>query len=166
MKARHYILIVAAAMLAACDPGHDDDVVLCNKTDVSVTVLPSQRDEQEAYYSRYENYTIAAGEEVVVVNNGGIGQSSRDECEYWLLQYLADSVTFRFADGSEVTYHSDDTTDAISPFNLASELFSYDEKLSTGLWFHDNPYYGRLTFSITKAHLEAARTPVNDTISD
>ena len=157
-------------MLAACDPAHDDDVVLCNKTDVSVTVLPSQYSEQAAqdstYYPRNENSTIAAGEEVAVINEGGIGHSSRDGCEQLLLQYLADSVTFRFADGREVTYHSADTTDAISPYNLASELFTYDEKLSRGLWFRGMPYYGRLTFSITKEHLEAARTPVNDTISD
>lgn len=149
--------IAAIFLLSSCDPGFDEDMVIHNQSQHSVTVIPSpsyyyNQELDSTFVHESESFTIAIGDSVTVSNDVGIGSASRDIAIYSFQNYYNDSVILRFDDGFQVTYHSDDTT-GISPYNFASGNYSYSEKLKEkGLYFRNHPYYGRMTFTITEAH--------------
>ena len=150
-------VVAAAFLLLSCDPGFDEDMVIRNQSQHSVTVIPSpyyyyNQELDSTFIHESESFTIATGDSVIVSNDGGIGSASRDNAIHCFQNYYNDSVTLRFDDGLQAIYHSYDTT-GISPYNFASSNYSYSEKLKEkGLYFRNHPYYGRMTFTITEAH--------------
>ena len=150
-------LAAVSILLSSCDPGFDEDMVILNQSQHSVTVVPSpycyySQERDSTFVHEKETFDIAPGDSVTVSRDGGTGSASRDNAIYHFQHYYNDSVTFRFDDGLQVTYHSDDTT-GISPYNFASGNYSYSEKLNEkGLYFKNHPYYGKMTFTLTEAH--------------
>lgn len=162
-KTTKFVAVILLAVLdTACDPAFTEEIALRNGSSHTVTVIPcplSWHDsEQDTTFTREnQTYTIAPGEEVVVLYDGGIGSASFTIGESMFFQYYCDSVTFRFngETGPQIVYHKSDTT-GISPYNFNSLNYQYEEKLNTGHVFHDLPYYGKLTFTITDEHYDAA----------
>lgn len=164
---KHHNLILQFALeltcvvfLASCDPAYDEDVAIKNNSSHRVTVLPSDycfiNDSGDSTIVREnQSHVIEAGEAVVVESTGGLGSASREEGVWMARQYLADSVVFQFDGARKVVYHKEDTT-GISPYNFNSENYVYEEELVTGMVFHGNPYYGKLTFILTDEHYNMA----------
>lgn len=147
MKLRNTLMVAAAAlMMAACDPGFEEDIVLSNSTSHSVTIVPSGDSE----------VTLAAGEEKVIKHRDGLGGASLEFGINAFAWYYGDSVVVRFDNSRQVTYHKDDTT-GISPYNFSGQNYTYEEKRKESSPFKGNPYYGKLTFSITDEHYGAAQ---------
>lgn len=155
-------IILLAVLATACDPAYTEEIAIRNASSHTVTVIPSPLNwydsiQDTTFTQENQTYTIAPGEEVVILNNGGLGGADRTVAEYMLLQYYSDSVTFRFngETGPQIIYHKEENT-GISPYNFQSLNYQYEEKLNTGLIFHGHPNYGKLTFTITDDHYEEA----------
>ena len=146
--------------LASCDPGYTEDVAIRNASSHYVTIIPlySGTDDSSATIAG-KTYTLAPNEEVVIEQLGGIGSASFGEGENYFKVFYGDSVKLGFGgfaeDGllREKTYYAWETT-GISPYNFQSLNYTYEEKRNTGRVFHDLPYYGKLTFTITDEHYE------------
>ena len=153
-----------AVFATACDPGYNEDMVIRNASSHTVTVIPGTRDcatGEPSYSVENKSYTLAPGEEVVIHNDGGLGSASFEEGVNYFKAFYGDSVKLGFGgfgeDGllCEKTYYTWET-DGISPYNFQSSNYTYEEKRNTGLVFHGLPYYGKLMFTITDEHYDAA----------
>ena len=167
-KMKHITKIIAALFLAviatACDPGYTEEIAIRNASSHYVTVIPGTRDcatGEPSYTVENKSYTLAPGEEVVIHNDGGIGSASFEVGVNYFKVFYGDSVKLGFGgfgeDGllREKTYYTWET-EGISPYNFQSSNYTYEEKRNTGRVFHDLPYYGKLTFTITDEHYEEA----------
>lgn len=163
---RHTTKIIATLLLAviatACDPGYTEDVVIRNASGHYVTIIPLQPESNDTTATISEKtYTLAPNEEVIIEQLGGIGSASFEEGVHYFKAFYGDSVKLGFGgfgeDGllREKTYYTWET-DGISPYNFQSSNYTYEEKRNTGRVFHDLPYYGKLTFTITEEHYEEA----------
>lgn len=153
------LLFAATLMMAACDPGYSEDVAFKNKSSHTVTITPmynSQYDNDTTTEREVKSYTIEPNQEVVVESMDGLGGASYEQGTHWLKWYYGNEVELRFDDGKLVVYHPEDTT-GISPYNYHCDNYTYDEKLKETAPFLGNPYYGKLTFSITDEHYGAAQ---------
>ena len=156
------VIILLAILATACDPGYTEEIAIRNGSSHTVTVIPSplswyDSEQDTTFTHETKSYTIAPGEEVVVNYEGGIGGASFSQGESMFFQYYNDSVTFRFngETGPQVVYHKEENT-GISPYNFKSLNYRYEQKLNTGMIFHGHPNYGKLTFTITDEHYDAA----------
>ena len=162
---KHSTKIIATLLLAviatACDPGYTEDVVIRNASTHYVTVFPLYP-ETKGTTATFPIYKLAPNEEVGIEQLGGIGSASFEEGVNYFKAFYGDSVKLVFGTFGEdeprreKTYYTWDT-DGISPYNFQSSNYTYEEKRNTGLVFHDLPYYGKLTFTITDEHYDAAR---------
>lgn len=157
-------LLFLAVCIAACDPGYTEDVVIRNVSKHYVTIIPHDAMLNDSTLeSSNKVYTLAPNEEVVIEQLGGIGSASFEEGVNYFKTFYGDSVKLGFGgfgeDGlwREKTYFARETT-GISPYNFQSLNYTYEEKRNTGRVFHDLPYYGKLTFTITEEHYEEAVT--------
>ena len=156
------VTLTLAFLTTACDPGYTEDVVIRNASKHYVTIIPlhAETDDSTATTSE-KTYTLAPNEEVVIEQLGGIGSASFEEGVTYFKYFYGDSVKLGFGgfgeDGlwREKTYFAWETT-GISPYNFQSLNYTYEEKRNTGRVFHDLPYYGKLTFTITDEHYEEA----------
>ena len=152
-------------MLAACDPGYTEDVVIRNASSHYVTITDYGIDNNDYDIANYMHniLCLAPNEEVVIEQLGGIGSASFEEGVNYFKTFYGDSVKFGFGGFAEEilvrekTYYAWETT-GISPYNFQSLNYTYEEKRNTGRVFHDLPYYGKLTFTITDEHYEEAVT--------
>ena len=158
-------VILLALLATACDPGYTEDVVIRNATKHYVVIVPLHPETNDTDMTIAEKtYTLSPNEEVVIEQLGGIGSASFEEGVNYFKVFYGDSVTLAFGnfydDGlwREKTYYTWDT-DGISPYNFKSSNYTYEEKRNTGRVFHDLPYYGKLTFTITNEHYEEASIP-------
>lgn len=163
---KHTTKIIATMLLAviaaACDPGYTEDVVIRNASGHYVTIIPLHPETNDTVTATAEEtYTLAPNEEVVIEQLGGIGSASFEEGVTYFKYFYGDSVKLVFGgfgeDGliREKTYYAWQT-EGISPYNFQSANYTYEEKRNTGRVFHDLPYYGKLTFTITDEHYDAA----------
>ena len=165
---KHTTKIIATLLLAvvatACDPGYTEDVVIRNASTHYVTIIPLHPETNDTTATIAEKtYTLAPNEEVVIEQLGGIGSASFEEGVNYFKAFYGDSVKLGFGGFEEEilvrekTYYAWETT-GISPYNFQSLNYTYEEKRNTGRVFHDLPYYGKLTFTITDEHYEEAVT--------
>ena len=158
-------MLILAVFAAACAPGYTEDVVIRNASSHYVTVILPIHPETEGSIATIaeRTYTFAPNEEVVIEQLGGIGSASFEEGVNYFKTFYGDSVKFGFGGFAEEilvrekTYYAWETT-GISPYNFQSLNYTYEEKRNTGRVFHDLPYYGKLTFTITDEHYEEAVT--------
>ena len=155
-------MLILAVFAAACDPGYTEDVVIRNASGHYVTIIPLHQETNDSMATNAEKtYTLAPNEEVVINQLGGIGSASFEEGVNYFKTFYGDSVTLVFGnfydDGlwCEKTYYTWETG-GISPYNFQSSNYIYEEKRNTGHVFHDLPYYGKLTFTITDEHYDEA----------
>ena len=154
------VIVITIILATACDPGFSEDVVIKNSSTHTLTVIPSDysyynRDWDSIFVITNKSYTIASGEDTVVAAMNRLGSASLEGGIYMFRQYYADSVILRFDNSRQVVYHKDDTT-GISPYNFDTSNYSYEEKLHRGRTLNGHPYYGRLTFTVTDEHFDAA----------
>ena len=152
-----------ALMQAACDPGYTEDVVIRNASSHYVTITDYGIDNNDYDIADYMHNILhlAPNEEVVIEQLGGIGSASFEEGVNYFKAFYGDSVKLGFGGFEEEilvrekTYYAWET-EGISPYNFQSLNYTYEEKRNTGRVFHDLPYYGKLTFTITNEHYEEA----------
>ena len=157
-------MILLTLLAAACDPAFSEDVVIRNASSHYVTIIPLHPETNDTSANiAGKTYTLAPNEEVVIEQLGGIGSASFEEGVNYFKAFYGDSVKLGFGgfgeDGlwREKTYFAWETT-GISPYHFQSLNYTYEEKRNTGRVFHDLPYYGKLTFTITNEHYEEAIT--------
>ncbi len=156
-------MMTLAVMLASCDPGYTEDVVIRNASSHYVTITDYGIDNNDYDIADYMHniLRLAPNEEVVIEQLGGIGCASLEEGVNYFKAFYGDSVKLGFGGFEEEilvrekTYYAWETT-GISPYNFQSLNYTYEEKRNTGRVFHGLPYYGKLTFTITNEHYEEA----------
>ena len=156
-------IMTLALMQAACDPGYTEDVVIRNASSHYVTITDYGIDNNDYDIADYMHNILhlAPNEEVVIEQLGGIGSASFEEGVNYFKAFYGDSVKLGFGGFEEEilvrekTYYAWET-EGISPYNFQSLNYTYEEKRNTGRVFHDLPYYGKLTFTITNEHYEEA----------
>lgn len=165
---KHTTKIIATLLLAvvatACDPGYTEDVVIRNASTHYVTIIPLHPETNDTTTDiAGRTYTLAPYEEIVIEQLGGIGSASFEEGVNYFKAFYGDSVKLGFGGFEEEilvrekTYYAWET-EGISPYNFQSLNYTYEEKRNTGRVFHDLPYYGKLTFTITNEHYGEAIT--------
>ena len=148
-----FYAVIAATLFAACDPGYNEDVVIHNMSTHTVTVIPTSSDDLIVH----DSCTLAPDAKDTVENAGGVGTASRSEGEYHMEWYLGDSVVFVFDDNRRIVYYKENR-DGISPYNFNSANYSYEERLNEKGPFKGYAEYGKLTFTVTDEHYDAATT--------
>ena len=146
-----FYAVIAATLFAACDPGYNEDVVIHNQSTHTVTVIPTPSD----IVFVHDSCTLAPDAKYTVADPGGVGTASRSEGESYMEWYMGDSVVFVFDDNRRVVYYKENR-DGISPYNFNSANYSYEEKLNEKGPFKGNAEYGKLTFTVTDEHYDAA----------
>lgn len=148
-----FYAVIATALFAACDPGYYEEVVIHNMSTHTVTVIPTPSDE----FYVHDSCTLAPDAKYTVADPGGLGSASRSGCEYYMELYMGDSVVFLFDDNRRIVYYKENR-DGISPYNFNSANYSYEEKLNERYPFKGHAEYGKLTFTVTDEHYDAATT--------
>ena len=155
-------MLILAVLVTACDPAYTEDVVIRNASSHYVTIIPLYPETNDSTATiAGKAYTLAPDEEIILEQLGGIGSASFEEGVNYFKAFYGDSVKLGFGgfgeDGllREKTYYAWETS-GISPYNFQSANYTYEEKRNTGRVFHDLPYYGKLTFTITDEHYDAA----------
>lgn len=152
------LFLFAAVVFAACDPGYTCDQIVHNCSDHSVIIKPLDYTVRLRYYNDTikdtiyysEQYEIAPGKSITIASIGHIGYASREECIYYMRDYLGDSVKFIFDDNKSIVFHSDDTT-GWSPYNFDTTCYHYEQDLTVRRGKPGLPYYGKLTLLIDNA---------------
>lgn len=148
-----FYAVIAAALFAACDPGYYEEFVIHNMSTHTVTVIPTPSDE----FYVHDSCTLSPDAKYTVADPGGLGSASRSGCEYYMELYMGDSVVFLFDDNRRIVYYNENR-DGISPYNFNSANYSYEEKLNERYPFKGHAEYGKLTFTVTDEHYDAATT--------
>lgn len=159
MVGRYYILLpFACLLLAACDPAYDVEMDIRNQSGHAVVLQPPADTNilyTEPWYWRRDGIAVEADSCIVIHLCGGLGSASREEAEWQVSTCLVpDSAVFVFDDGRRLVYYSDDTLTEGSPYKFSSSQYDYSEKIWNGLVFNGLPYYGSLTYTITKEQYE------------
>lgn len=130
-------LLVAVATMISCDPGFDDYVCLRNQSghDLVITTLDSN--------ARSEAVRVSKDSVCILARDGGIGSSSRSNCEWLAREAYGDSLAIRFDIGSLVYHAVNDTLDG--PYAMHSKRYEYVEKTSE----NNHAFEGRLICTVT-----------------
>ena len=131
MKLNRLLLTAAAALLlAACDPGYNEEYTIDNQSSHDLVFV---WDGSWRYYPSENgpnfdgSYPVAAGTKATLPFAGGIGQTGRDQIRFSALYgLLGDSVSF-VVGSDTLTFHASDTLGADSPYNFDSPRYTYDE---------------------------------------
>ena len=127
---RLLFMAVAALLLAACDPGYNEEYIIDNQSSHDLVFVWSGG--WRYYPSENErgfdgSYPVAAGTKATLPFAGGIGQTGRDQIRFSALYgLLGDSVSF-VVGSDTLTFYASDTLGADSPYNFDSERYTYDE---------------------------------------
>lgn len=148
-----FYAVIAATLFAACDPGYNEDVVIHNQSTHTVTVIPTPSD----IVFVHDSCTLAPDAKYTVADPGGVGTASRSEGESYMEWYMGDSVVFVFDDNRRIVYYKENR-DGISPYNFNSANYSYEERLNERGPFKGYAEYGKLTFTVTDEHYDAAES--------
>lgn len=124
------LMAVAALLLAACDPGYDEEYTIDNQSSHDLVFV---WDGSWRYYPSENgpnfdgSYPVAAGTKATLPFAGGLGQTGRDQIRFSALYgLLGDSVSF-VVGSDTLTFYASDTLSADSPYNFDSERYTYDE---------------------------------------
>lgn len=127
---RLLLMAVAALLLAACDPGYNEEYTIDNQSSHDLVFVWSG---SWRYYPSENgpnfdgSYPVAAGTKATLPFAGGIGQTGRDQIRFSALYgLLGDSVSF-VVGSDTLTFYASDTLGADSPYNFDSERYTYDE---------------------------------------
>lgn len=132
MKLNRLLLTAAAALLlAACDPGYNEEYTIDNQSSHDLVFVWSG---SWRYYPSENGrnfdgtYPVAAGAKATLPFAGGLGQTGRDQiCASACYGLLGDSVSF-VVDGTDtLTFYASDTLGTDSPYNFDSPRYTYDE---------------------------------------
>ena len=131
MKLNRLLLTAAAALLlAACDPGYNEEYTIDNQSSHDLVFV---WDGSWRYYPSENgpnfdgSYPVAAGTKATLPFAGGLGQTGRDQIRFSALYgLLGDSVSF-VVGSDTLTFYASDTLGADSPYNFDSERYTYDE---------------------------------------
>lgn len=131
MKLNRLLLTAAAALLlAACDPGYNEEYTIDNQSSHDLVFVWSG---SWRYYPNENglnfdgSYPVAAGTKVTLPFAGDIGQTGRDQIRFSALYgLLGDSVSF-VVGSDTLTFYASDTLGVDSPYNFDSERYTYDE---------------------------------------
>jgi len=132
MKLNRLLLTAAAALLlAACDPGYNEEYTIDNQSSHDLVFVWSG---SWRYYPSENGrnfdgtYPVAAGTKATLPFAGGLGQTGRDQiCASACYGLLGDSVSF-VVDGTDtLTFYASDTLGTDSPYNFDSPRYTYDE---------------------------------------
>lgn len=132
MKLNRLLLMAAAALLlAACDPGYNEEYTIDNQSSHDLVFVWSG---SWRYYPSENGrnfdgtYPVAAGTKATLPFAGGLGQTGRDQiCASACYGLLGDSVSF-VVDGTDtLTFYASDTLGTDSPYNFDSPRYTYDE---------------------------------------
>lgn len=131
MKLNRLLLTAAAALLlAACDPGYNEEYTIDNQSSHDLVFV---WDGSWRYYPSENgpnfdgSYPVAAGTKATLPFDGGIGQTGHDQIRFSALYgLLGDSVSF-VVGSDTLTFYASDTLGADSPYNFDSERYTYDE---------------------------------------
>ena len=132
MKLNKLLMTAAAALLlAACDPGYDEEYTIDNQSSHDLVFVwnGSWRYYPSENGPNFDgSYPVPAGTKATLPFAGGIGQTGRDQiCSSARYRLLGDSVSF-VVDGTDtLTFYASDTLGADSPYNFDSERYTYDE---------------------------------------
>lgn len=153
---RLFLLLATATLLAACDPGFNEEYIIDNQSSHNIVFVWSG---DWRFYPNENGlnfdgaYPVAAGQKVTLPFNGGLGSTGWDIITLTSRDFLlGDSVQF-IVDGTDtLTFHASDTLSADSPYNFKSQRYSYDE-LVNGQYAS----YASLSFRIDDAMLTSAK---------
>lgn len=127
---RLLLMAVAALLLAACDPGYNEEYTIDNRSSHDLVFV---WDGSWRYYPSENgpnfdgSYPVPAGTKATLPFAGGIGQTGRDQIRFSALYgLLGDSVSF-VVGSDTLTFYASDTLGADSPYNFDSERYTYDE---------------------------------------
>lgn len=132
MKLNRVLLMAAATLLlAACDPGYNEEYTIDNQSSHDLVFVWSG---SWRYYPSENGrnfdgtYPVAAGTKATLPFAGGLGQTGRDQiCASACYGLLGDSVSF-VVDGTDtLTFYASDTLGTDSPYNFDSPRYTYDE---------------------------------------
>ncbi len=131
MKLNRLLLTAAAALLlAACDPGYNEEYTIDNQSSHDLVFVwnGSWRYYPSENGRNFDGtYPVAAGTKATLPFAGGIGQTGRDQIRFSALYgLLGDSVSF-VVGSDTLTFYASDTLSADSPYNFASPRYTYDE---------------------------------------
>ena len=154
MKLYRLLLMAAAALLlAACDPGYNEEYTIDNQSSHDLVFVWSGG---WRYYPNENglnfdgSYPVAAGTKVTLPFAGGIGQTGRDQIRSSALYgLLGDSVSF-VVGSDTLTFYASDTLGVDSPYNFDSERYTYDEMPGPA----GGMSWASLTFRVDDAMLE------------
>ncbi|MBO4402888.1 MAG: hypothetical protein J5792_04280 [Bacteroidales bacterium] len=155
------LLLTACLGLTACDPGFEEECLMVNNSNHTVTIIPGNYswydyDADSTHIYKNSSYTLKSGEEVMVSHESGIGYASLERGTYEMKYYLGDSVIFQFEDNRQIVFHPKDTIPS-SPYNFSVSNYTYEEKVSRTGSSRGNAFYGKLTFFITDDHYNQAQ---------
>ena len=151
---RLLLMAVAALLLAACDPGYDEEYTIDNQSSHDLVFVWSGG--WHYYPSENErgfdgSYPVAAGTKATLPFAGDIGQTGRDQIRFSALHgLLGDSVSF-VVGSDTLTFYASDTLGADSPYNFDSERYTYDELPGSA----GGMSWASLTFRVDDAMLES-----------
>ena len=151
---RLLLMAVAALLLAACDPGYDEEYIIDNQSSHDLVFVWSGG---WRYYP-CENgpnfdgsYPVPAGTKTTLPFAGDLGQTGRDQIRFSALYgLLGDSVSF-VVGSDTLTFYASDTLGADSPYNFDSERYTYDELPGSA----GGMSWASLTFRVDDAMLES-----------
>lgn len=131
MKLNRLLMTAAAALLlAACDPGYNEEYTIDNQSSHDLVFVWSGG---WRYYPSENgpnfdgSYPVAAGTKATLPFAGGLGQTNRDLIRFSARHgLLGDSVSFVVGTDT-LTFYASDTLSDDSPYNFDSERYTYDE---------------------------------------
>ena len=150
MKKKNSILIMAALLFAACDPGYSFDFAVNNQTNHALTIQSLDT----AWH--FKTITAPALTDTVVFANGGLGTAEISQVSYDVRANIyGDSVQVIFDDGRTLKYN------ALS--DTVGGLYSFADTNHAGSRYIYRPRMNNFTF---KGHAGYCRYTLNITVDD
>ena len=147
MKKKKTILIMAALLFAACDPGYNFDFAINNQTEHAVTIASL-----DTVY-RHKTVSAPALTDTVVYGNGGLGYAEIPDVSTDIRNDIyGDSVQLIFDDGRSLKFYAlSDTNGGLYTFadtNHTGSRYVYKPRMNTTT-FKGHAGYCRYTLNIT-----------------
>ena len=146
---RYSLAIFILAIMTACDPGFDDNLVIVNQSGYDLII---DYGGDHRYCEQQGSCNVLNGDIVKIPFDGGIGCTNKESSEMGMLYYFwGDSVVFMTTDSIVLrTYYATDTTSDDSPYNFNSSHYTYEEKTARN---GCPAYYTKHTFTLTAEQL-------------
>lgn len=163
MKKTPLIPLLAALLLAACDPVYTSEFAIDNRTDHALTIQSLQPvDTVRSHYAMLYPLSAPAHTDTVVDATGGLGTADLGEFAYLIPdRFYGDSVQIRFDDGRVLNFYRDsvgaDALYRINDANSPASLYHYEGRPNTSGPFQGYMGYGKLTLIVTDSLYNLSR---------